>query len=94
MDEAALPAQNPQRFAEGMSAKVNGAWNLHLLTCGLPLDHFVLFSSISALFGHHGLGSYTAGNTFLDALAAYRHARDLPALSVNWGAFSEVGLIA
>jgi amino acid adenylation domain-containing protein len=94
MDEAALLTQNPERFTEGMAAKVEGAWNLHLLTRDLPLDYFVLFSSIASLFGNHGIGSYSAGNTFLDSLAHYRRARNLPALSVNWGAFSHVGMIA
>lgn len=76
-----------------MAPKMEGAWNLHLLTLDSPLEHFVMFSSISSLFGGHGLGAYTASNAFLDALASYRKTQGLPALSVNWGAFSKVGMI-
>lgn len=77
-----------------MIPKIEGAWHLHLLTLDIPLDHFVLFSSISSLWGGHGLGAYSASNTFLDILASYRKAHGLPALSINWGAFSQKGMIA
>src|SRR5690606_7022441 len=39
-----------------------------------------------------GQGNYVAANAFLDALACRRREQDLAALSVNWGAWSEVGM--
>lgn len=77
-----------------LRAKVEGAWNLHLLTRHLPLSAFVLFSSASGLLGAAGQANYAAGNTFLDALAGYRQARGLPATSIAWGSWGEVGLAA
>jgi acyl transferase domain-containing protein/acyl carrier protein len=65
--------------------KVQGTWNLHRLTQALDLDFWVLFSSTTALWGSSQLAHYAAANTFLDAFAHYRRARNLPALSVNWG---------
>ena len=94
LEEGMLIQQNLEDLAKVMAPKVEGAWNLHTLTRDLLLDFFVLFSSISSLWGNHGMGSYTAANTFLDALAHYRRAEGLPALSINWGAFSEVGMLA
>lgn len=74
--------------------KVIGGWLLHRLLEDAPLDFFVLFSSASALLSSPLLGSYAAGNAFLDALAHYRRAKGKPALSVNWGFWSEVGMVA
>ena len=75
-------------------AKVEGAWALHRAFEHEPLDCFVLFSSGAALLGPPNLGAYASANAFLDALALYRAARGLPALSINWGAWSETGMAA
>jgi acyl transferase domain-containing protein/NAD(P)-dependent dehydrogenase (short-subunit alcohol dehydrogenase family) len=92
LDDGILLQLDAARLASVMAPKVAGAWNLHLLTRGQPLDFFILFSSAAAVLGSPGQGNYAAANAFLDALAHYRRSQGLPALSINWGPWSEVGL--
>ncbi len=56
------------------------------------LEHFVMFSSISSLLGTPGQANYAAANTFLDNLAHYRAQAGLPALSINFGPWQQIGM--
>jgi acyl transferase domain-containing protein/acyl carrier protein len=94
LDDGVLREQTRERFDRVMAAKVLGAWNLHELTENLSLDQFVLFSSAASLMGSPGQANYAAANAFLDALAHHRRAESRPALSVNWGMWSQVGMAA
>jgi len=92
LDDGVLSAQTWERFERVMSAKVLGGWNLAELTRGQELDFFVLFSSAASVLGSPGQGNYAAANAYLDGLAAARQRRGEVGLSINWGAWGEVGL--
>jgi acyl carrier protein len=94
LDDGMLLKQTWQRFARVMAAKVDGSWNLHELTSHHPLDFFILFSSGASLMGFAGQGNHAAANAFMDALAYYRRSKELPGVSINWGAWSDVGAAA
>lgn len=94
LDDGILTQQTWDRFERVFRPKIDGAWHLHELSANLPLRFFVLFSSLAALMGSPGQGNYTAANAFLDALAHYRRARGLPAVSIEWGGWGETGMAA
>ena len=94
LDDGVLSEQTDERFRRVMAPKVRGAWNLHTLTQDADLDLFVMLSSIAGTFGSPGQGGYAAANTFLDALAAHRRARNLRGTSLALGRFVERGLAA
>ena len=88
LDDGILIRQDWERFARVFAPKVQGAWNLHAHTRHLPLDFFVLFSSMSSILAFGGQTGYAAANAFLDALAHTRRAQGLAGLSINWGVWA------
>lgn len=94
LDDGILIQQNWSRFERVMAPKAAGGQYLHEATRALPLDFFVLYSSIASVLGSPGQGNYAAANAFLDGLAAARRAEGLPGLSINWGPWSHVGMAA
>ncbi|WP_133136087.1 type I polyketide synthase [Legionella rowbothamii] len=83
-----------QEFNQVFAAKIQGSYNLHCLSMELipELEQFVMFSSISSLLGTPGQANYAAANTFLDNLAHYRVQAGLPALTINFGPWQQVGM--
>ncbi|MBZ9642033.1 SDR family NAD(P)-dependent oxidoreductase, partial [Streptomyces sp. PSKA30] len=71
--------------------KVLGALHLEAAIASHPLDWWVSYSSAAALLGSPGQAAYAAANAWLDALAHRRRAEGLPAASIAWGPWSEVG---
>ena len=92
LQDGLLLQLDPAALNTVLRPKVMGGWLLHRLLEDAPLDFFVLFSSAGSLLGQPGQGNYAAANAFLDALAHHRRAQGRPALSVNWGAWAELGL--
>ncbi|MFD4509060.1 type I polyketide synthase [Streptomyces sp. NPDC058457] len=78
-----LPDTDLAEFGDTLHAKVLGAAHLDELIG--EVDAFVLFSSISAVWGSADHGAYAAANAYLDGLAENRRARGLGATSVVWG---------
>ncbi len=93
--DAPVAAQTWESIDTVFRAKVYGSWLLHQASLSFPtLRFFIGYSSVSSVLGSRGQANYAAGNAFLDTLLCRRHAAGLPALSVNWGAWGEIGLAA
>ena len=94
IDDAPLSALTAERLRTVMAPKAHGAWLLHENTQGMDLDCFVMFSSVSSIFGNPAQGNYSAANAFLDSLAHHRRALGQPALTINWGVLGGEGYVA
>jgi len=94
IDDAPISVLDRERMHHVLAPKAHGAWLLHEGTRDLALDCFVMFSSISSIFGNAAQANYAAANAFLDSLAYHRRANGLPALVINWGALGGEGYVA
>ncbi|MGW7048913.1 type I polyketide synthase [Streptomyces avermitilis] len=91
-DQTPLLETSPEDFHTVLAGKVGGALVLDEL---LPdVDAFVLFSSISGIWGAAGQAGYGAGNAALHGLAARRRAQGLKATALAWGPWAGGGMAA
>ena len=91
LDDGAVLQLDAARMSRVFGPKVTGTWNLHQLTLGDPLDFFVGYASVAGFLGSAGQANHAAANAFMDALSQYRRAEGRPAVSIDWGAWDEVG---
>ncbi|MFC1851060.1 SDR family NAD(P)-dependent oxidoreductase, partial [candidate division CSSED10-310 bacterium] len=85
-------------FEKVLAPKVAGLTNLDDSTRDVPLDFFVIFSSVAGALGNIGQADYACANAFMDAYAGYRDdlkaakKRSGKTLSINWPLWKEGGL--
>jgi acyl transferase domain-containing protein len=82
-----------EEFDAVMSAKVDGARVLDEAFADTDLDAFVVFSSISAVWGSARGGAYAAANAYLDAVVARRRAAGAAGTSIAWGVWADAGMV-
>lgn len=81
-------------FNTALGPKVHGTRNLHTAFGGMPLDFFVICSSVAAIAGTATQSNYAGANSFQDTYAQHLRAQGAPVVSVNIGMVGEVGYIA
>ncbi|WP_336078347.1 SDR family NAD(P)-dependent oxidoreductase [Paenibacillus sp. 203] len=90
--------KNSEEMLEVLAPKVLGTVNLDQASKNLPLDFFILFSSVAGGLGNQGQADYSAANAFMDAYAGYRNTliaskqRQGQTLSINWPLWKEGGM--
>ena len=93
IDDALMANLDAERMARVLAPKIKGGWNLHELTRDLPLDHFMLYSSVTTYIGNPGQANYVAGNAWLEGLAVLRRAQGLPVTCIGWGPIGDAGYL-
>jgi acyl transferase domain-containing protein/NAD(P)-dependent dehydrogenase (short-subunit alcohol dehydrogenase family)/SAM-dependent methyltransferase/acyl carrier protein len=91
VDDGTLLQQSPAYLEKAFAAKVRGSWLLHEATRAMDLDFFVLYGSAASTLGSAGQANHAAANGFMDGLAEMRKKLGLPATTIAWGAWSEIG---
>ncbi|WP_434976555.1 SDR family NAD(P)-dependent oxidoreductase, partial [Streptomyces puniciscabiei] len=92
LDDATVANLTDERVLRVLAPKVLGTT---LLTELIPeARNLVLFASAAGLLGSAGQSPYSAANAFLDAWAHHLSRSDRRALSLDWGAWAGVGMVA
>ncbi|QIZ51777.1 SDR family NAD(P)-dependent oxidoreductase [Dickeya zeae] len=90
--------KSPEAFERVITPKAIGTWLLDEATRELPLDFFVLFSSVTGVLGNMGQCDYAFGNAFEDYFAFQRNVRQQQGersgktLSLNWPYWQDGGM--
>lgn len=81
-----------REWTQSIRPKVQGTWNLHQ---NLPkVDFFVTLGSFTTIIGNRGQANYVAGCAFQDALAHYRRAKGMRAVTIDVGVVRNAGVLA
>ncbi|MFF7240917.1 SDR family NAD(P)-dependent oxidoreductase [Streptomyces collinus] len=85
-----LPGKDVDELRAHLRARITGTGVLDEVTRDLPLDLFVLYSSLAGQLGDYGLVDYAVGARYLDGFADFRERERLAGrrhgrtVSVNW----------
>jgi fatty acid synthase len=92
LNDALLLNMTDEKWEETVNIKYVAAKNLDVATRGLvQLKDFVMFSSVSSLFGNAGQSNYAYGNSGMEEICRKRNQLGLPAKAICWGAIGDVG---
>lgn len=89
-----LIGKSKETFENVLAPKITGANNLHELTLNDKVKYFILASSRTGITGAAGQTDYAAANAYLDAFAHWRVSQGLPAVSIDWNSWKNIGMAA
>ncbi|WP_417694849.1 SDR family NAD(P)-dependent oxidoreductase [Roseibium sp.] len=74
LDDGYILTRDAADVVDVLAPKVIGSVHLDQATRSLPIDFYILCSSIASVFGNAGQAGYAAANAFMDAFAEERAA--------------------
>ena len=98
VDVTPITQLSKAEFKNTLAPKLDGMLNLDIACKKEALDFFVSFSSVSALLGDLGAGSYAFANRFMDSFALIRNQwraqgkRHGATISINWPLWAAGGM--
>ncbi len=95
LSDRSVRAMGDDDFLSVLRSKVEGTLALDRALRDKPLDFCLYFSSLNSLIANAGQSNYVAGCAFQDAFAEQlRREVPYPVITVNWGLWGEVGIMA
>ncbi|QFQ28648.1 SDR family NAD(P)-dependent oxidoreductase (plasmid) [Bacillus thuringiensis] len=90
--------KSSEEFMNVIAPKVSGLVNIDRASKDLPLDFFILFSSLAGSLGNQGQTDYASANGFMDAFSGWRNQlvtsglRHGYTLAINWPLWQDGGM--
>lgn len=83
-------------WTDSTRPKVQGTWNIHQALEGAraAVDFFIVLSSFTVIYGGRGMANYAGGAAPEDAVAHFRRAKVLPAMTLDVGIMRDIGVLA
>ena len=94
LDDQLFASLDAARIEAVMKPKIAGAALIDQASRAFELDHFIMYSSVTTLFGNPGQAPYVAANAYLESLAATRRQAGLAGLAIGWGPIADIGYLA
>ncbi len=94
IDDGLLVGKSFDSFKKVLNPKISGIFLLEKLLKNEPLDFFVSFSSISAIYGSAGQGDYSVANSFMDhfMMSLSNRSNGVNYVTINWSYWQDGGM--
>ncbi|ACE84705.1 SDR family NAD(P)-dependent oxidoreductase [Cellvibrio japonicus] len=98
LNDSVMVSKSLDKVKPVFAAKIDSVIALDQIIGRVPLDYFIVFSSLTAVNGNIGQSDYAAANAYLDAFAHARQAQVVRgerhglSLSINWPLWREGGM--
>jgi fatty acid synthase, animal type len=94
LNDGLFDNMSAEKWEETVSVKAQICKNLDIFTRNYcpGLEHFVMWSSVSALFGNAGQTNYGFANGSMENTCMTRKADGLSGLAIQWGLIGGVGV--
>lgn len=94
LEDGLFSNMTKEKWEKAVAVKARGAQNLDRLSRSLPVERFIVFSSMVTRFGNVGQSNYAFGNGVMEEICSRRKKEGLHALAIQWGVLENVGFVA
>ena len=93
LDDGIIKNQTVEKYNNVFNPKVEGINNIDEICKNLNLNFMIVYSSTSAYYGTEGQANHSSANNYLSKYIENRNRNGLNGLSIEWGAWKEIGYV-
>lgn len=94
LEDGLFKNMTQEKWERTVEIKAKGAIYLDRFTRIDSVKHFIVFSSVTSLYGNIGQSNYAFGNSVMEEICANRSKEGYPGLAIQWGMIGNAGFVA